>query len=142
MQTWEVLMADGHRCFNDKSWQDAELYYQHAVEQIQQQWQVKPENEALLMAWISVQHNLAALYEAQDQPYTALRYLTLPHQWMMSLLGGKYVSGTLKALATQAIKVTLMPLLDFSRRHPICESCFDALQISPEWLAETNATVH
>jgi len=142
MQTWEVLMDDGHRCFNEKSWQDAELYYQHAVEQIKQQWENKPENETLLMAWISAQHNLAAVYEAQDQHYTALRYLTMPHQWMMSLLRGETVSDTLKALATQAVKVTLTPLLDFSRRHPICESCFDTLQISPEWLADPHPTIH
>jgi len=142
MQTWEVLMDDGHRCFSEKSWQNAELCYQYAVEQIKQQWESKPENETLLMAWISAQHNLAAVYEAQDQHYTALRYLTMPHQWMMSLLRAETVSDTLKTLATQAVKVTLMPLLDFSRRHPICESCFDALQVSPEWLEDPHPTIH
>lgn len=142
MQTWEVLMDDGHRCVNEKSWQDAELCYQHAVEQIKQQWESKPENETLLMAWISALHNLAAVYEAQDQYYTALRYLTMPHQWMMSLLRGETVSDALKTLATQAVKVTFMPLLDFSRRHPICESCFDRLQISPEWLADPHPIIH
>lgn len=142
MQIWKVLMEDGHRCVNEKSWLDAELCYHNAVEQIKLQWENKPEDEALLMAWISAQHHLASIYEAQDQHYTALRYLTMPHQWMMSLLRGEAVSDTFKALATQAIKVTLMPLLDFSRRHPICESCFDALQISPEWLNDPHPTIH
>ena len=112
MQTWKVLMEDGHRCVSEKSWLDAELCYHNAVEQIKLQWENKPEDEALLMAWISTQHHLASIYEAQDQHYTALRYLTMPHQWMMSLLRGEAVADTFKALTTQAIKVTLMPLLD------------------------------
>ena len=142
MQTWKVLVENGNSCFDSKSWEDAEFCYQNAVEQIKQQWENDPENEELLMAWISVQHNLAAVYEEQGQHYTALRYLTMPHQWMMALLRGESVSDTFKSLATKAVKVTLIPLLDFSRRHPICESCFDALQISPEWLAATQPTIH
>lgn len=142
MQTWKALMENGNSCFNAKSWQDAELCYQNAIEQIKQQWENEPENEKLLMGWISGQHNLAALYEEQGHHYTALRYLTMPHQWMMSLLRGESVSDSFKALATQAVKVTLMPLLDFSRRHPMCESCFDALQVSPEWLADPHPTIH
>jgi len=142
MQTWKVLMENGKSCFDSKSWQDAEFCYQNAVEKIKQQWENDPENEELLMAWISAQHNLAAVYEEQGQHYTALRYLTMPHQWMMSLLRGESVSDTFKSLATKAVKVTLIPLLDFSRRHPICESCFDALQVSPEWLADTQPTIH
>ena len=142
MKSWKVLMEDGHRYVREKSWQDAELCYQNAVEQIKQQWETKPENKALLMAWISAQHNLAVIYEAQDQHYTALRYLTMPHQWMMSLLRSETVSDTLKTLATQAVRVTLIPLLEFSRRYPICESCFDTLQISPEWLTDLQPTLH
>lgn len=142
MQSWKVLMESGNHCFNEKSWLDAELYYQNAIEEIKQHWENEPENEELLMGWISGQHRLAALYEEQGQHYTALRYLTMPHQWMMSLMRGESVSTSFKALATQAVKTTLIPLLDFSRRHPICESCFDALQISPEWLEEPHPTIH
>ncbi|QUM76027.1 hypothetical protein HWV00_07205 [Moritella sp. 24] len=142
MQTWKVLMENGNRCFNEKSWLDAELCYQNAIEQITVSWESDPENEELLMGWISGQHNLAALYEEQGQHYTALRYLTMPHQWMMSLLRGESVSNSFKALATQAVKTTLIPLLDFSHRHPICESCFDALQISPDWLKDPHPTIH
>ncbi|SQD78031.1 conserved protein of unknown function [Moritella yayanosii] len=142
MQKWKVLLENGHSCFSSKFWQDAEVCYQHAVAQIKLEWEDKPENEELLMAWISAQHNLAAVYEEQGHHYTALRYLTMPHQWMMSLLRGEKASYALKALATQAVKVTLMPLLDFSHRHPICDSCFDALQVSPEWLEDPHPTMH
>ncbi len=58
----------------------------------------------------------------------------------MALLRGESTSESLRLLAMQAVKVTLMPLLEFSHRHPICESCYETLQISPEWLA--NPVIH
>ncbi|MFT5880974.1 MAG: hypothetical protein ACI86X_002113 [Moritella sp.] len=142
MQTWQMLMENGNTCFNVQSWLDAEHCYQEAIEQIKLQWEDEPESFDLLMGWISGQHNLSVLYEAQGHHYTALRYLTMPHHWLMALLRGESTSESLRLLAMQAVKVTLMPLLEFSHRNPICESCYDALQISPEWLANTHPVIH
>lgn len=142
MQYWQMLMENGNTCFDTQSWQEAESCYQDAIEQIKLKWEEEPENFELLMGWISGQHNLATLYEAQGLNYTALRYLTMPHHWMMALLRGESVSESFRALAMKAVKVTLLPLLEFSHRHPICDTCYEALQISPEWLSNPHPVIH
>ncbi len=86
MQTWQVLMENGNTCFNARSWLDAEHCYQEVIEHIARQWEDEPENFELLMGWISGQHNLSVLYETQGQHYTALRYLIMPHHWIIGTL--------------------------------------------------------
>ncbi len=142
MQTWQVLMENGNTCFNAKSWIEAEECYQKAIDHIRRQWDEEPENFELLMGWICGQHSLAALYEAQGQHYAALRYLTMPHRWIMALLREESTPESLRALVTRVVKATLTPLLEFSQRHPICDSCYEELQISPEWLANSNPVIH
>lgn len=142
MEQWQSLMAYGNDSFDSQAWHDAEHYYYQAESLIAQQWQDDIENVELLLAWVASLHNLAALFEAQGQPQTALRYLTLPHYQLMSLFKKNQISAEFEATIYRAIKVTLQPLLEFSRHYPICDSCLAHLQTTKEWLLTPASSLH
>lgn len=142
MQRWQMLMENGNTCFNAQAWLESEHCYKEAIKHIEEQWQAHPENMELLMGWISGQHNLALLYEVQGSPERALRYLIVPYHWLKGFINNHVGSDTFRELAMRALKMTLMPLLEFSQRHPICDNCYESLDISAEWLASPSASIH
>ena len=142
MQIWQTLMREGNDCFDQCAWLDAEQYYNKALALIELDWQEDRNNVELLLAWIAGLHNLSTLFEEQGDSELALRYLTLPHQWMLALSQDDSIPDELQAMAMRAIKITLMPLLEFSKNHPICEQCYHALQATKDWLTSPAQTLH
>ena len=127
MDVWQVLLLKGNDSFNRLELPLAEDYYHQAIECLEQKWHANIEDSDLLMAWISAFHNLAVLYEAQDQPKMAFRYLQIPHQRMAELSQQSQYSEDLQSVALLSLKITLMPLLAFSKKHPACDSCLSSL---------------
>jgi len=128
MEMWQLLLQKGNQSFNHELWSNAEEYYHQAVECLEQNWQADIENMELLLAWISAFHNLAVLYEVQNKPKIAFRYLQIPHQRMTEITQQQEYSETVQVIALHALKITLTPLLDFSKKHPACDGCLASLK--------------
>ena len=127
MEVWQILLLKGNDSFNRLELPLAEEYYHQAIECLEQKWYANIEDSDLLMAWISAFHNLAVLYEAQEQPKMAFRYLQIPHQRMAELSQQSQYSEDLQSIALLSMKLTLMPLLAFSKKHPACDDCLSSL---------------
>ncbi|WP_057830151.1 DUF2753 family protein [Colwellia sp. TT2012] len=127
MEVWQILLLKGNDSFNKQQLLLAEEYYHQAIECLEQLWQENIEDCELLMAWISAFHNLAVLYEEQDQPKMAFRYLQIPHQRMAELSQQTQNSEDLQFVALRSLKITLMPLLAFSKKYPACDGCLSSL---------------
>ena len=128
MEVWQLLLLKGNDSFNKLELPLAEVYYHQAIECLEQKWQADIEDGELLLAWISAFHNLAVLYEAQDQPKMAFRYLQIPHKRMSELSQQPQYSEYLQSVALLSLKITLMPLLAFSKKHPACDGCLSSLK--------------
>lgn len=128
MEVWQSLLLKGNDSFNKLSLPLAEEYYHQAIECLEHEWHADIENSNLLLAWISVFHNLAVLYEEQGQPKMAFRYLQIPHQRMTELSQQSQYSDDLKFVALRTLKITLMPLLAFSKKYPACDGCLSSLK--------------
>lgn len=128
MEVWQLLLLKGNDSFNRLELPLAEEYYHQAIECLEQQWQVDIDNSDLLMAWVSAFHNLAVLYEAQDQPKMAFRYLQIPHQRMAELSQQPQYSDAIQSVALLSLKITLMPLMAFSKKYPACDGCLTSLK--------------
>jgi len=142
MESWQTLIERGNHCFDNQAWTEAENYYYQAESMIEQEWQQDVENVELLLAWVASLHNLSNLFEAQGEAQVALRYLTLPHYRLLTLYRESVLSDESEIMMYRAIKITLLPLLEFSRRYPICNSCLEHLQATKEWLLTPNKTLH
>ncbi|KGJ89754.1 hypothetical protein [Colwellia psychrerythraea] len=127
MEVWQLLLLKGNDSFNRLELPLAEEYYHQAIECLEQKWYANIEDSDLLMAWISAFHNLAVLYEAQEQPKMAFRYLQIPHQRMAELSQQSQYSEDLQTIALLSLKITLMPLLAFSKKYPACDGCLSSL---------------
>jgi hypothetical protein len=128
MEMWQLLLVKGNNSFNKQELLLAEEYYHQAIECIEKKWHADIEDSNLMMAWVSAFHNLAVLYEMQQQPKMAFRYLQIPHQRMAELSQQNQCSDDLKFVALRTLKMTLMPLLAFSKKYPACEGCLSSLQ--------------
>ncbi|NRA83923.1 MAG: hypothetical protein HRU22_09220 [Gammaproteobacteria bacterium] len=142
MESWQTLIARGNESFNQQNWIDAESFYYQAESIIEQQWQQDLNNIELLLAWVASLHNLSSLFEAQGKAESALRYLTLPHYRLLTLYQESALSEETEIMMHRAIKVTLLPLLEFSSRYPICSSCLEHLQATKEWLLSPQKILH
>jgi len=125
---WQTLLVKGNNSFNKLDMPLAEEYYHQAIECIEQEWRTNIENCNLLMAWVSAFHNLAVLYEEQGQPKIACRYLQIPHQRMTELAQQSKHSNDLKFVALRSLKITLTPLIAFSKKYPSCDICLSSLK--------------
>ncbi len=138
MQTWQQTMREA-QLLDDK---EAYVLYQLAIADIEQRWPDEPESMALLMGWIAGLHNLSVLLEKQGDGETALRYLTLPHHWVLALINDESISESFRLAAHRAINITLTALLEFSQRQPVCESCQQLLQATQQWLTLPSHQLH
>jgi len=142
MASWQTLIARGNDSFDQQAWTEAENYYYQAESAIEKEWQQDIDNVELLLAWVASLHNLSTLFEAQGEAQVALRYLTLPHYRLLTLYRESELNDQSELMLYRAIKVTLFPLLEFSRRYPICSSCLEHLQATKEWLLAPNKVLH
>lgn len=127
MEVWQLLLVKGNDSFNKQELLQAEEYYHQAIECLEQQWHTNIEDSTLMMAWVSAFHNLAILYEQQEQPKMAFRYLQIPHQRMIEISKHAQYSDDLQSIALCTLKITLVPLLAFSKKHSACDGCLSSL---------------
>ena len=123
MYQWQNLLDDGNNSFHKRNWQEAEYCYKEAAFHLDLLWSADIKNVQLLMAWICASHNLATLFEVQDNADLSLHYLLIPHNRMLSICHSDECCEDTKLIAQNALKATFMPILMFSKRHPICETC-------------------
>jgi len=128
MEVWQLLLLKGNNSFNKQELLLAEEYYHQAIECLEQQWHANIEDSNLMMVWVSAFHNLAILYEAQQQPKIAFRYLQIPHQRMIEISQQTQYSDDLQSIALCTLKITLVPLLAFSKKYPACDGCLSSLK--------------
>ncbi|MGY0219449.1 hypothetical protein ACWJJH_19020 [Endozoicomonadaceae bacterium StTr2] len=134
MSTWQQKLRQGNADFNSCRWLQAESAYRDAAEQLAKLWASKPQDTQLMMAWIVSMHNLASLFERLDEPETASPFLFLPYRRVLSLLQTSDMSEAFHFDLLRALRYTAIPLLEFSQRHPVCQSCADHLQAVRQWL--------
>jgi hypothetical protein len=127
MQHWQDLLTKGNEFYHQKNWVQAEDYYREAEEVLNTSWNHDQCNEGLLMAWICSTHNLATLYEIQNEHAVALQYLLIAHQRILKLVQIRQPDEALKLIAMKALKITLTAIISFKNKHPICQDCMTAL---------------
>ncbi len=127
METWQVLLQKANYCCNQQQWLQAEESYHQAIECIEQLWHIDIENPPLLLAWVSAFHNLAILYEVQGKATVAFKYLQIPHQRMTELYQVHGYIEYFKLVTLRTLKITLAPLVAFSKKHRACNSCLESI---------------
>ncbi len=127
MEAWQVLLQKGNYSFNQEQWLHAEESYHQAIECIEQYWLIDIENIPLLLAWVSAFHNLAVLYEVQGKAKVAFRYLQIPHQRIAEFCQEQGYSEDFNLVTLRLLKITLAPLIAFSKKHRACKSCLESI---------------
>jgi len=142
MYQWQNLLDDGNDNFHKKNWRQAEYCYKEAAFHLDALWSADLENVQLLMAWVCAYHNLASLFEVQQNPSLSLQYLLIPHHKMLSIFHSDDNSEDTKLIAQNALRVTFMPIMMFSKRHPMCDTCQKSLIEFKENLKLNQQVVH
>lgn len=142
MQQWQTLLTDGNDCFDNENWLQAEYCYKEAAFHLDTLWSADSKNIQLLMAWICALHNLASLFEAQDNPDLSLQYLLIPHDKMLSISIAPEECEDLKLIAANALKITFSPILMFSKRYPMCPKCTKSLKKFKDNLDQDSSNLH
>lgn len=142
MHQWQNLLTDGNDCFDNKKWLQAEYYYKEAAFHLDTLWSADVKNVQLLMAWICALHNLATLFEVQDNPDVSLQYLLIPHEKMLSISAAVEECEEMKQIALNALKITFSPIMMFSKRHPMCPQCTKSLKKFQDNLNENTNHLH
>lgn len=142
MQTWQEIVLDGNKCFDQHRWYDAEAHYASALEQLESLWRNDKENPQLMMGWIAAMHNLSSLYERQGRDQAALRPLMQSYKTVMVLMEDKTLNDEFKYYLSKAARTTLLPLLEFSKTRPICDCCKASLEASWQKLQLTHYVLH
>ena len=127
MQYWQELLTKGNQYFHQKNWTEAENYYREAESLLDTQWDNDRNNEGILMAWICSTHNLATLYEKQNEHTVALQYLLIAHKRVFNLAQIGQSNEVLRLIAMKSLKITLTPIILFKKKYPICQDCMMAL---------------
>lgn len=142
MPQWQDLLHQGNDNFHNKQWKQAEYCYKEAASHLDSLWSANRKNVELLMAWICAIHNLSSLFEVQDKAELSLQYLKIPHERMLSIYQcNKYCEDT-KLIAQNALKITFMPILMFSKRHPVCDTCTQSLAAFQSEIALNQQIIH
>lgn len=135
MSEWRNLLNNGNDNFHNGKLQEAEYCYKEAAFHLDFLWSANTTKVPLLMAWICTYHNLASLFEAKNNPDLSLQYLLIPHKRMLLECNSDDCCDDTKLITHNALKITFMPILMFSKRHPICETCLESLS---EFKADLN----
>ncbi|MGL1956043.1 MAG: hypothetical protein OCD00_01830 [Colwellia sp.] len=142
MVQWQNLLDDGNDCFHKKNWRQAEYLYKEAAFHLDYLWSANTKNVQFLMAWICVSHNLSTLFEVQNNPELSLQHLLIPHHRLLSICDSDESCEDTKLIAQNALKVTFMPILLFSKRHPMCDTCQKSLAAFKKSLESNQQVIH
>jgi len=127
MSHWRDLLNHGNDNFHNGKFQEAEYCYKEAAFHLDFLWSADTTKVQLLMAWICTYHNLASLFEVQNRPDLSLQYLLIPHKRMLLESKSSDCCDDTKLITHNALNITFKPILMFSERHPVCNSCLESL---------------
>ncbi|MGJ8693330.1 MAG: hypothetical protein ACSHW0_12710 [Thalassotalea sp.] len=133
MNEWQTWLLTGNECYQKAQWLNAEYYYLAAEKQLYTLWQEQKNSVELLMAWICANHNLAAVYEQQDDRHVSLQYLLSPHKRMLKLSQNINSSTNdnndeaLTLMAIKALSITYPPIVAYRKKYTLCQDCYQAL---------------
>jgi hypothetical protein len=139
---WQSLLKIGNDCFHDQQWSQAELFYSEAYDLLAFSYRDNPLCTQTLMAWICACHNLSTLYESTEKFTLALRFLTVPHEYLLEITKSEIENEDIKLIAFNGLKLTLSPILMFAKKHPICDDCLESLTSLKNLLKQNSLTIH
>ena len=139
---WQSLLKLGNRCFHDKQWDQAEYFYSEAYDLLAFAYRNDPLSSDLLMAWICACHNLSSLYESLGNLELSLRFLMVPHEYLIEITKSESPTEDVKLIAFKGMNITLSPILMFAKKHPICEDCVAKFHSLEDVLEQGSCSVH
>ena len=135
---WQSLLKRGNDCFHEQQWSQAEFFYSEAYNSLGIAYRNNPLCSQTLIAWICACHNLSTLYESTEQLALALKFLTVPHEYLLNITQSLIEDEDIKLIAFKGLTLTFSPILMFAKKHPVCDSCLDSLA-PPKTVSRQNA---
>lgn len=139
---WQLLLQQGNDHFHDKQWGQAEVLYSEAYDLLAHSYRNNPVCIETLMAWICTCHNLSSLYESVDKMTLALRFLTVPHEYLLEVTQSEINNEQIKLVAMKGLNLTLPAIVQFSQKHPLCEQCIKKHASLETLLADEQSVIH
>ena len=139
---WQSLLKLGNNCFHKKQWDKAEFFYSEAYDLLAFCYRKNPICADTIMAWVCSCHNLSALYEQQGRMTLALRFLMVPHEYLLEITKSKAADEDIKLIAFKGISLTLSPILMFNKKNPICDHCIDKFKSLKLLLDQHENVIH
>ena len=142
VQSWKAIVLHGNNCFEQARWYDAQAYYISAIEQLEGLWLYDKQNPQLMIAWVAVMHNLSSLHEKMGRSKAAFQPLMQSYKTIMALYRDKSLDEEFQFSVMRAARTCLMPLLEFSKKNPICDCCKASLEASWQELQSQKNVLH
>jgi hypothetical protein len=139
---WQSLLQLGNESFHEQQWSKAEFFYSEAYNLLALSYRNHPMCTETLMAWICSCHNLSALYESTDHLELSLKFLTVPHEYLLSIANSKSAQEDTKVTAFNCLKLTLSAILMFAKKYLICENCLENFTSLKGLLKQHAAVIH
>ncbi|GHE96033.1 hypothetical protein [Thalassotalea profundi] len=141
-QQWQSLLKLGNESFHEKEWKKAEYFYSEAYDLLAFSYRKNPMCADTLMAWVCSCHNLSKLYEYKGNLTLALKFLMVPHEYLLSITQSIIDDEDVKLIAFKALSFTLPPILSFNNKHPICNNCIEKFKSLKQLLELQKNTIH
>lgn len=142
VRQWQSLLKLGNDCFHEQEFSQAEFFYREAYDLLALFYRNNPMCSKTLMAWICTCHNLSDLYESTENFDLALKFLTVPHQYLLKISQSEIEDEEIKLIAFKGLKLTLAPILLFAKKHPICDGCMASFTSLAHLLEPKSLAIH
>ncbi|REL29857.1 hypothetical protein [Thalassotalea euphylliae] len=142
LSQWQSLLKLGNESFHEQQFQQAEFFYSEAYDLLAHQYRSSPKCADTLMAWICTCHNLSSLYEEMGRLEVSLRFLMVPHEYLIEVTESEVQDEDIKLIAFKGLSLTLAPIMQFAQKHPICEGCKDKLESMEQLLSQDASQIH
>ncbi|MEI6894698.1 MAG: hypothetical protein V5789_08715 [Colwellia sp.] len=120
---WQSLLKLGNDCFYEKQWSQAEFFYSEAYDILAYGYRNNPLSADILMAWVCTCHNLSSLYETMGNVNLSLKFLKVPHDYLMEIAESKIPDEDVKLIALKGMSLTIPPIMLFAKKYPMCDDC-------------------
>ena len=139
---WQSLLKLGNESFHDQQFQQAEFFYSEAYDLLAHNYRNSPKCADTLMAWICTCHNLSSLYEETGRLELSLRFLMVPHEYLIEITESEIQDEDIKLIAFKGLNLTIAPILTFAQKHPICDGCKSQFESLEQLLKHDAPQVH
>ncbi|NQY36010.1 MAG: hypothetical protein HRT37_13770 [Alteromonadaceae bacterium] len=142
MTTWQEIVVKGNSSVEKHKWQSAEQHYKEAIHILEGLLSNNPKCVESIQGWICSYHNLSILFQQTGKIEQAQKCLLIPHHSMMYMAKKEKTDEDQHLIAMGAIKLTINPLLEFAKKYPTCESCFNKLKSQYQQIHNDGCTYH